>query len=296
MTHYYELRPISSEQSKTVGADVARHLEARQDLGAAVVVCDYPITTLSVIRKQWLHLMRIIQNKRASTLNPEEILRLTHTIMHMQRMEFIAKDPTTSPDARVFFIHPSELSDLPPSCYTLYLCATPTSEVLEVAVSNMPNNSLIVNYDVGVSLSALGLRPKSELELNVLHEWLRLEQFLKQHRINPANFSAQNPTQFAALDDALDILLGSSHEFLREANSFRQAIHLAQPITTISAEQQQLFTAVMRLAHRVQSLSPDSFNTYLLKTFGNKDSYFLRDTSYEDSIFLPFICTELDLE
>ncbi|HEU5187100.1 MAG TPA: hypothetical protein VFT87_01210 [Candidatus Saccharimonadales bacterium] len=79
-------------------------------------------------------------------------------------------------------------------------------------------------------------------------------------------------------------------------NNFRQAIHLAQPITTISAEQQQLFTAVMRLAHRVQSLSPDSFNTYLLKTFGNKDSYFLRDTAYEASMFMPFTCAELDLE
>ncbi|HEU5187101.1 MAG TPA: hypothetical protein VFT87_01215 [Candidatus Saccharimonadales bacterium] len=217
MTHYYELRPISAEQSKTVGADVARHLEARQDLGAAVVLCDFPITMLSVIRKQWLHLMRIIQNKRASTLNPEEILRLTHTIMHMQRMEFIAKDPTTTPDARVFFMHPTEIMALPPSCYTVYLCSALPNDILTQVAAHMPNNGLIVNYDVGVSLSALGLRPKSELERNVLHEWQHVEQFLKQHRINPANFSSQNPTQFAALDDALDILLGSSHEFLREA-------------------------------------------------------------------------------
>lgn len=296
MTHYHELRTINTKQSKTVGADIARHLEARQDLGSVIIVCEAPITMLSVVRKQWLHLARIIQNKRASTLNPEEILRLTHTIMHMQRMEFVAKDPIEAPDARVFFVHPTAFQSIPPSCYTLYLCEQLPAEQLDSITQHMPNGALVVNYDVGIALSPLGLRPKSELERNVLIEWRHLEQFLKQHRINPANFAAQNPTQFAALDDALDILLGSSHEFLREANNFRQAIHLAQPITTISAEQQQLFTAVMRLAHRVQALSPDSFNTYLLKTFGEKDSYFLRDNAYEASIFMPFTCAELDLE
>lgn len=297
MAQYYELRTVT-DKTRTLGADIARHLEARQDLGSAVIICDAPVTMLSVVRKQWLHLTRLIQNKRASTLNPEEILRLTHTIMHMQRMDFVAKDPSEVPEARVFFVHPSRLEALPTSCYTIYLCDPPSAKTLEDIAESLPSGGLLVNYDIGMSMSQLGLKPKSELEGNVLKQWQHLEQFLKHHRINPQNFSSQNPTQFAALDDALDILLGSSHEFLREANNFRQAIHLAQPITSIAANQQQLFTAVMRLAHRVQSLSPDSFNTYLLKTFGEKDSYFLRDNTARVAEFftMPFTCTELDFE
>ncbi len=296
MTHYYELRALPHQPTQTIGANIARHLQARQDLGKAIVISDNPIGLLSVVRKQWLHLARYLQRQRASTLNPEEILRLTHTIMHMQRMEFAPKTIAQAPDADVYFLTPHHVRELPQHCFTVYLASLVDPKIIANIVADMPNNGLLVNYDTGTALSPLGLRPKVELETKVLESWQEMAAFLRQHTINPAHLSPQNPAQFGALDDALDTLLDYSHEFLRVAGLFRQAIHLAQPLTTISAEQQHIFTAVMRLAHRVQTLSPDSFNTYLLKTFGEKESYFLRDSGAEDEAFAFFALPRFILE
>src|SRR5262245_25649635 len=122
MIHYYELRALTRQPNSTLAAEVARHLAARQDLGSAVIVSSAPLTLLSVVRKTWLHLARQLQKQRAATLNPEEILRLTHTIMHMQRMQFVAKTPQQITDAQVYFIMPGQLGELPSDCFTLYLC------------------------------------------------------------------------------------------------------------------------------------------------------------------------------
>lgn len=237
---------------------------------------------LSVARKVWLHLARQLQKQRAATLNPEEILRLTHTIMHMQRMLFIAKTPVQVPDAQVYFVTPHQLEAMPTNCFTLYLAeAVPTKTLVKV-IDNLPDSALVINFDTGMSLSKLGLQPKSQLEAKVLKDWQRMIQFLQRHQIRVGHLSPQNPSRSQAIDDTLDTLLAYSSEFLHEANSLRHVIHLAQPFTTISAEQQQLFDVVMRLAHRVQALTPHGFDNYLVRTFGEEKedffaSYFLRD-------------------
>ncbi len=289
---YYERRNISNQPATTIGADIARHLQARQDLGKAVVVCDTPAILLSLVRKQWFHLSRHLQKQRASTLNPEEILRLTHTIMHMQRMDFVAKVPHTTSTSDVYFVRPDELVELPPYCYGLYLTVPTPSHSIAGLLQHAADGLLIVDYDTGLSPEPLALLPKNELEARVLREWQRVDGFLRQHDIHSVHFASQNPAQFGALDDALDTLLSYSHEFLQLASGFRQTIHLAQPLATITAEQQQIFTAVMRLAYRVQTLSPDSFNTYLLKTFGEKESYFLRDQGFGSPLaYFALPCT-----
>lgn len=282
MTHYYELRTIRHKPNTTVGAEIARHLAVRQDLGTAVVVTDSPHAMVSVVRKTWLHLARLLQKQRAGTLNPEEILRLTHTIMHMQRMRFVAKTPTQSQDAQVYFVTPHQLQSLPASCFTLYLCDSINPNTLQNAIGVMPNCAMVVNFDVGIALSPLGLRPKSELESLVLNDWHNMAALLNRRQINPGKLQNGSP----ATDEALDTLLNHSHEFLQAANSLRYSIHLAQPITTIAADKQQMFDSVMRLAHRVQSLSPKGFDNYLVRSFGEeKDdlftSYFLRDVATE---------------
>lgn len=287
MTHYYELKTIKHKPNASLGAEVARHLAMRQDLGTAMVVTDNPSVLISVVRKNWLHLTRQLQKQRAGTLNPEEILRLTHTIMHMQRMQFVTKPPTTCPDAQVYFVRPDQLKSMPPSCFTLYLCCKPSDNLAD-AIDSMPSNSTVVNFDVGISLTELGLKPKSELETAVVKDWQNMVTMLKQRGISPRNMLPSNPLVAQATDDALDTLLSHSHEFLLAASSLRYSIHLAQPITTISAEQQQMFDAVMRLAHRVQALMPKGFDNYLVRTFGEKnrdyfESYFLRDIASESS-------------
>lgn len=289
MTHYYELRTISNKPSTTVGAEIARHLAVRQDLGTAVVVTKCPHSLISVVRKTWLHLARQLQKQRAGTLNPEEILRLTHTIMHMQRMKFVPKPPSQVPDAQVYFVEPEKLDSMPPSCYTLYLCDPLSEDSLTRAIDAMPHSGMVVNFDVGMPLSPLGLRPKSELEGLVLKDWHNMVSLLSNRHINPAQLLGNNPTQPQMTDDALDLLLNHSHEFLQAANSLRHYIHLALPLANISADQQQMFDAIMRLAHRVQALSPQGYDNYLIRTFGEDkddylDSYFLRDVSTEKAL------------
>lgn len=286
MTHYYELRSIRHRPNTTLGAEIARHLAMRQDLGTAVVVTESPHSLISVVRKTWLHLARQLQKQRAGTLNPEEILRLTHTIMHMQHLKFVAKPPGQTTDAQVYFATPDQLDTMPPSCFTVYLCNTVNPDDLGRAIATLPNMALVVNFDVGIALSQLGLKPKSELESLILSDWREMQKLLDQRNIDTANLLPTSPVQPIVADDALDTLLSHSHEFLMAASNLRYSIHLAQPITTITSDKLQLFDAVMRLAHRVQALSPKGFDNYLLRTFGDKnrelfESYFLRDIATE---------------
>lgn len=291
MTHYFELRAMRHQPTAHIAADVTRHMDVRQYLGSTVVVCDAPLAMLSVVRKQWMQLARLVQKQRASTLNAEEILRLTHAIMHMHHMQFVAKPPQEYSNAQIFFITPSQLDILPPSCYSLYLLAPVDEFQLRHAVDTMSDGGLVINYDVGIALSTLGLHPKSGLEAKVLAEWQAVEDLLKRHNISPRSLVASNPASLAATDTALDTMLGVSQEFLRLATTFQHAIHLAQPLSTISAEQQRIFTAAARLAHRVQALSPSTFSNYLIKNFGEKDDhdiFFLHDYTFDPANPQPF--------
>lgn len=288
MTRYYELRTISNKPNASLGAEIARHLAVRQDLGTAVIVTNSPFTLISVVRKNWLHLARQLQKKRACTLNPEEILRLTHTIMHMHRMRFVTKSPTVSSEAQIFFVTPKALDSLPVSCFTVYLCDLVNEDLLLKIIGAMPASATVVNFDVGIAMNPLGLRPKSDLEAQVIKEWASMAVLLNNRGIDPTTLVQSNSSQPQKADDALDTLLTHGHEFLMAASNLRYAIHLAQPITTISAEKQQMFDAIMRLAHRVQALSPKGFDNYLVRTFGDKnrdyfESYFLRDIASEST-------------
>jgi hypothetical protein len=279
---YYELRHLATS-SLALAADIAKHLQARQYLGTTLVVCDNPHSVLSATRKQWLKGARYLQKLRASTLNAEEILRLTHAIMHMQNMQFLAKSPLDNPDAVVYFVKPEQLKAPPYSCYTLYLTDNIDKQALQVFLKKLPQDCLVVDYDVGFELRHLGLQPKALLEEHILTEWQHMVAFLQRQGINPDNLVVGNALQFGAMDNALDTLLGIGSEFLRQAANLQRSINLAQPLANTPAEQQKLFEAVTRLAHRVQSLSPGTFNHYLLNTFGDSEAttYFLRDSASE---------------
>jgi hypothetical protein len=276
---YIEQRTLQSPTA-TLAADIARHLQARQHLGAALVVCENPGAVLSAVRKQWLKAARRLLKLRASTLNAEEILRLTHVIMHMQTMQFVARSPADSPDATIFFAQPEQMLPLPDDCYTLYCVAQPPYEATQAMAKKLPQGALIVSYIGDVGLPA---EPKSGLQDHVLVEWNKLVEFLERHDVSPAQLVVGNSLQFTAMDEALDILLGVSDGFLRQAADFQRAINLAQPIHHIAPEQQKVFEAVTRLAHRVQALTPGNFNHYLVHTFDDsaRDSFFLRDSGSE---------------
>jgi hypothetical protein len=291
VTHYYELRHSPQYPANSIASDLARHLEVRQYLGTAIVVCEQPSTTMSVVRKQWINLMRNVHKQRASTLNAEEILRLTHAILHMQNMTFVPKPPQESTESSVYFVKPNQLRELPPSCYTIYLLDSVNPKALSFALGGLANSGLVVNYDVGLSMSDLGLKPKSKLESEVIKEWSNVLILLKRFRITPTQLVNSSPVSLAANDHALDTLLGVPQEFLHITSTFQHAVHLAQPLQTISAVQQKEFTSVAKLAHRVQSLTPSTFNNYLIRNFGSKSDYdifFLHDVIASTQLQLEF--------
>lgn len=280
---YLETRNLPNHPSATLAADIARHLQYRQYLGSSLIICENPNALLSATRKQWFKGSRILQRQRASTLNTEEILRLTHAIMHMQNMRFVARMPREEPDADVFFIYPEQMGALPLNCFSLYVTTEVPTPILKEFCSRLITDALVINYLPQVNAEALAAKPKVMLEERVLSEWKQLCAFLAKHRIYPARLVEGNALQFAAMDEALDTLLDTSSEFLREAANFQHSINLAQPFADITSEQCKMFEAVTRLAHRVQALTPGNFNHYLMSNFGDHgaDTFFLRDVASE---------------
>jgi hypothetical protein len=280
---YFESRSLPNHPPSTLGADIARHLQFRQYLGTSFVICDNPNAQLSATRKQWFKASRILQKQRASTLNTEEILRLTHAIMHMQNMRFTAHSPIDEPEADVFFVTPEHLDHFPVNCFSVYITTQIEQQQLEKLCTKIAKDGLIVNYDPELPVAELKLPSKSALEESMLAQWKRLSTFLQDHNIYPAHLVAGDTLQFAAMDEALDILLGASGDFLPAAADFQRRINLAQPLTGITSTQYKMFEAVTRLAHRVQALTPGNFTGYLSTTFGDHgaDMFFLRDVASE---------------
>ena len=283
MQLYYETRNLPTNPPATLAADIARYIQMRQYVLPAVIVCDNPIAIMSAARKQWFKATRYLQRLRASTLNAEEILRLTHVLMHMQNMQFTARSPHDHPDVAAYFLSPDQLQLMPKGTQTMYIACPLPADAPTIMAKRMRRGALVINYNAALDLGAMGFEPKAALEQKLLDLWHDLVAFLHTHHIDPTKLVANNTLQFAAMDQALDILLNASDEFLHKAAAFQRAINGSQPFTTITSEQQKKFEAVTRLAHRVQALTPGNFNDYLSITFGDigSDTFFLQDVGSE---------------
>lgn len=283
MQIYYETRYLPTNPPATLAADIARYIQMRQYVLPAVVVCENPTATMSAARKQWFKATRYLQRLRASTLNAEEILRLTHVLMHMQNMQFTARVPIERAGIAACFIAPDQLSLMPQGVQTAYIACPLPAGASEMMLKKMQSGALVINYNNTLDADALGLQPKARLEQKLLAIWQDLVDFLATKGIDAHALVAGNTLQFAAMDEALDILFNASDEFLQKSAHFQRAINGSQPFTTITSEQQKRFEAVTRLAHRVQALTPGNFNDYLSITFGDagSDTFFLRDVGSE---------------
>lgn len=273
---FIEVKSLPAGPDGSLAIELAKHLQSRQYLGAAVIICADTHAMLSAVRKQWVKATRHLQSLRASTLNTEEILRLTHHVMHMEQMQFLAKPPEHKPGGNVYFVSPSELQTIPAKCASLYITEPCAEAPLQTAIANLANDALVIAYSGSKALA--DLRSKRELEQKVMQQWQRLQAFFGQLHIG----NQQLVIGSAALDEALDTLLSRSSDFLHRAADLQHAIGLAQPLTHFSPAQQRQFEVIIRLAHRVQALSPGSFNSYLLRAFGDSEatSYFLRDGTF----------------
>lgn len=273
---FFEIRKQSARGTDSIAADIMRHLHARQYLGKAVVICEQPVALMAASRKQWLKLTRTIQKQRSSTLNAEKILKYTHTITRMQQQRFTHKPPLDDPEADVYFLAPEDCAYMPPHCYSLYVVMPLSASDLKPILKQAPTEALVVDYDHTAPWEKYGLKSKADLEQHVLDEWQQVKHFLTAHKIDAAMLAKSGVQDIEVMDDALDILLGMSHQFLRIANEFQRSLELARPLR-ISLAARKEYDAVMLLAYRVQALSPGAFTQHFLETFNEDDTFFLSD-------------------
>lgn len=277
---YFEQRHLTDAPSGSLGADIAKHLEARQHLGKTIIVCERPLNLMPTVRKQWLKLARQLQRERSSTVNAEKILRLTSAITHMHHMRFSIKTPIQEPRAHVFFVTPELVELMPPNVYSFYVTAPLSPDALLETVEQLPNDALLIDYTNTITAGELGIRPKSELQASIAEAWNMVTAFLEQNSIKIDRLVAPTANHHEQVDNALDTLLGVSHRFLAAANSFQHALELAQP-ARLTIEEQRKYDLVILLAHRVQALSPSDFNYRFTTSLNDEAAFFLHDIAVD---------------
>jgi len=273
---YIELRKTAARGTDSVAADMMRHLHTRQHLGKAVIITDQPLAILAAARKQWLKLSRAIQKQRAQTLNADKILKYTHTITHMQHLQFTAKGPLEAPNADIYFLSPDNMAVMPIQCWTIYLLDEPSLPAASEMLSQLPTEALLVDYKQTMPWPTLGLEPKQALEDQTKTEWRHVQQFLATCDVDITIIENGDIRNIEAMDDALDTLLGANRKFLQVANEFQRTLELARPLR-ISKTMRVYYDTLMLLAHRVQALSPGVFTQHFLESYNEDDTFFLYD-------------------
>jgi hypothetical protein len=239
------------------------------------VICKQPVGMLGAARKQWLKLSRALQKQRASTLNADKILKHTHSITHMQHMQFSAKGPLDSPETDVYFLRPDEILVLPVHCLTVYVLDSMNWTTAQKMLGQLPADALIVDYENTLPWEeGFGLQPKSVLELGVENEWRQIGLFLQTYNIDIDSLDSSDTQAVDSMDTALDQLLEVSDKFLRVAQSFQQALALARPLN-LSKQQRAQYDALILLAHRVQALTSGVFTQRFLESYNEDDTFFL---------------------
>lgn len=271
---YFESRQVPD---KILSIEIAKHLKFRQHLGKTIVICDRPSTLMGTARKQWLRLARQVQNERAGTINAERILRLTNTITHMHRMNFVAKTPMQAQNAHVYFVRPQDINDLilPVNTYSFYISCQVDTDLLNQCIEQLPSNAMVVDFTGTLKDNNAALLPKSKLESQIADCWKNVETFLMTHKINIQQLANRNSQQIEAINDALDVLLDVDYHFLQLASTFQHQVELAQPLA-LSIDLQRQYDVLMLLAHRVQTLNPSAFSTRFTHNLTD-DTFFLHD-------------------
>src|SRR6266702_3921439 len=276
LTHYLEIRPARHTMHDGLATDLARHLHSRQHLGSAVIVTEEPLKLLAVVRKQWFKLARGLQRERASTVNAQKILHLTYAVTRMHNLAFTAKPPEQRPEADVFFVRGDQMRLTPAQCYSLYLTKPVEAVTLESFISQLPPESLIVDYASATSRLTAHLKAKATLSEQVRTQRLHVTEFLRKLHSNIEDLARQATLQPSLLDDAIDLLLDYSADFLRVASSFQHSLQLAQPYEP-ARETKLLYNTLALLAHRVQSLNTGQLDDYLNSVVLDS-SFFLRES------------------
>jgi hypothetical protein len=131
----------------SLSRNLALHICSHSQNGKIAVVTDKPETLLPAVRKQWLKLLRQVQNERAGALNPTRIDMFTQQILWMQELSFTYKLPDDLLVADVTFATADDFVRRPPICRCVYVTYSFEREKLHMLTSWMSRNSSVVIYE-----------------------------------------------------------------------------------------------------------------------------------------------------
>lgn len=139
------------EKGTSLSLDIARRMADRLAYGQVVVVSKQPAALLASTRKQWLRVLRQLENQRASTRDAVKIAALSKKIARMQQTDFVAMSLFESIGTDVIFATAEQLLEFAPMCRTMFV-ATPTEkEMLYRVTSFMPKDGTVVVYELAIN-------------------------------------------------------------------------------------------------------------------------------------------------
>jgi len=131
----------------SLSRNLALHICSHSQNGKIAVATDKPETLLPAVRKQWLKLLRQVQNERAGVLNPTRVDMLTQQILWMQGLSFTYTLPDDLLEADVTFATADDFVRTPPICRCVYVTYGFEREKLHMLTAWMPRNSSVVIYE-----------------------------------------------------------------------------------------------------------------------------------------------------
>ncbi|SRR6266496_5566343 len=131
---------------KPLSQQLAGHIAAHGSQGTIAVVTDRPVTLLASTRKQWLHLIRLTECERSSTLNAARKEQLGMQLEWMRQLSFTAKAPEDLLEKDITFATADDFVRTPPDCRIVYITYNFEREKLHMLTSWMPRNGVVVIY------------------------------------------------------------------------------------------------------------------------------------------------------
>jgi hypothetical protein len=139
-----KIEHFPSNSNHSTMKDIAKHLYTRMHSGKVVIVVENPQISLPTLRRQWIKLIRKIENQRSSTLNTSRIIELTANLTRMNSLKFstnYAQDDTLA-DVTITTI--DKLLLWPPECHTLYVRCEVELKVVYLVTGFMGEGGVVV--------------------------------------------------------------------------------------------------------------------------------------------------------
>lgn len=125
---YVEIHP--TQTGLEVTRRITKHMAVRIMTGNAVIVCDRPNVTLSVIKKRWNKILRLLENERAATSSKVKKADIKDYLATLESTQFFAAEPEERQASTVWLVTPDDLDRIPNSVTSVYVASDITKSQL----------------------------------------------------------------------------------------------------------------------------------------------------------------------